>query len=107
VDERHTSQDWLIQPLVEAGLGTEQIRTLVYRLGFEAVVSAGAPSVDRIRAVVADQPAPVRAAWTEVVARMIVHADDHALALGPTPRRIPPDDRVGTLTPRPRTPGDR
>jgi hypothetical protein len=104
VDERHPSQHWLLQPLVEAGLETEQIRTLVYRLSFEAVVSKGAPSVDRIRAVVADQPALVRAAWTEVVARLIIWVDDPAGA--PRPLQGLPDDRVATLAPRPRSSGE-
>jgi hypothetical protein len=90
VDQRHADSDWLIEPLVEAGLGTEQIRTLVYRLGFEAVVHQGAPPVDRIRAVVADQPALVRAAWTEVVARMIVSTTDPVRTVDPG-RRVPGD----------------
>jgi len=86
VEERSAGSHWLIEPLVEAGLGSEQIRTLVYRLGFEAVVHQGAPPVDRIRAVVADQPAPVRAAWTEVVTRMILFPDDAVRRGAPRPR---------------------
>jgi hypothetical protein len=104
VDECHPSRQWLLQPLVEAGLEPERIRTLVYRLAFESVVGQGAPSVDRIRAVVADQPPLVRAAWTEVIARMLVWTEDPASA--PEPASPPPASRVTTVAPRPRVPGD-
>ncbi|MGY1594191.1 hypothetical protein ACI79D_19605 [Geodermatophilus sp. SYSU D00708] len=63
--------DWVLQPLLDLGLGVERIRTLVYRLSFEVVVRDGHPSVAHLRAVVADEPPAVRRAWTEVIGRLI------------------------------------
>ena len=53
---------WLIQPLVEAGMGLEEIRALVVRLACED---------DGVLSLVRDQPARVQAAWHETVGRMI------------------------------------
>jgi hypothetical protein len=66
---------WVICPLVEAGLGLEQIRDLLFRLSFEAVISEGRPSLSSLTDMVGDQPAEVRSAWSEVIGRMIaVHS---------------------------------
>ena len=53
---------WLIQPLLEAGMGLEEIRTLVVRLACED---------DGVLRLVGDQPAVVQAAWHETISRMI------------------------------------
>jgi hypothetical protein len=59
---------WLIAPLLEAGLDLERIRTLVFRLGFQAVVDPGRHElVDVVRA----EPADVRAAWEAMLRRML------------------------------------
>jgi hypothetical protein len=63
--------DWVLQPLLDLGLGTDRIRTLVYRLSFEVVARDGRPTVAELRTVVADQPPAVQRAWTEVVGRLI------------------------------------
>lgn len=68
---------WVIQPLVDAGLGPEQIRVLLFRLAFDAIVTEGRGTEASAQAVVSDQPAAVRAAWTETVGRMLT---THALA---------------------------
>ena len=60
--------EWLVRPLMDAGLGIDRIRELLFRLGFEAIVSEG--PVVQVSTLVDDQPAPVRAAWTEVIHRM-------------------------------------
>jgi hypothetical protein len=62
---------WVIRPLIEAGLGLDRIRDLLFRLGFEAVVSEGGTTVASVRNVVRDQPDEVQTAWTEVIGRMI------------------------------------
>lgn len=61
-------QLWMIEPLLDAGLDLEQIRTLLYRLAFEAMVgdSAGDPTE-----VVDDQPPAVQAAWRHAIGRML------------------------------------
>jgi hypothetical protein len=62
---------WVIRPLIEAGLGLDRIRDLLFRLGFEAVVSEGGTTVASVRNLVRDQPDEVQTAWTEVIGRMI------------------------------------
>jgi hypothetical protein len=61
----------MVQPLIDAGLALDEIRALVLRLGFDAVVS---PDPD-LMAPVRDRPAEVRAAWAEMIDRMIALAD--------------------------------
>jgi hypothetical protein len=69
--------EWVIRPLLDAGLDLDRITDLVVRVGFEAVVGEGAPAAVPVSTLVDDQPAPVRAAWTEVVHRMIsLHRPD-------------------------------
>ncbi len=64
-------QYWLVQPLLEAGVGMDLIRALLFRLGFEDVVAEGRGTVAGLHAVVADQPAEVRVAWTQMIGRML------------------------------------
>jgi hypothetical protein len=52
-------QYWLIEPLVEAGMDLEEIRRLLVRLSFDAVVDPGTV------------PAGVRGAVTEMIGRML------------------------------------
>ena len=63
---------WVVQPLVDAGLGREQITGLVYRLGFEALVDGDGGTSCDLAELVADQPAQVQAAWPEVIGRMFL-----------------------------------
>ncbi len=67
-------RQWILQPLVDAGLPSSTITDLLFRLGFEAVTGARDLD-DGVRAVVADQPPAVQAAWVEVVSRMIAAAE--------------------------------
>ena len=61
-------QLWIIEPLLDAGLDLEQIRTLLFRLAFEAIVGDGtADPTD----VVEDQPPAVQAAWRHALSRML------------------------------------
>jgi hypothetical protein len=60
---------WLIAPLLQAGLDLERIRTLVFRLGFQAVVD---PGHDELMDVVRHEPAEVRAAWEAMLRRMLL-----------------------------------
>ena len=61
----------VIEPLVDAGLELEQIRVLLFRLAFDAVVGEGGTTVDDVSTVVRDQTPEVQAAWIRVVGRMI------------------------------------
>ena len=64
-------QYWLLQPLLDAGVGLDLIRVLLFRLGFEDVVAEGRGTVAGLHAVVADQPAEVRMAWAQMIGRML------------------------------------
>ncbi|TFV45424.1 hypothetical protein [Blastococcus sp. TF02A-35] len=63
--------DWLVQPLVEAGLAPAEIRVLVTRLCFEVIVADDAGTGARLLDVVADRQPAVRSAWLEVVDRLL------------------------------------
>ena len=67
----------IIEPLVDAGLDLEQVRDLLFRLAFDAIVSEGGATVSCLTDVVRDQPPEVRAAWIRVVGRMIALGASH------------------------------
>ena len=58
----------MIQPLVEAGLAMDEIRTVLFRLAFDAIVGEDGAAVADI---VVNQPPRVRAAWVETVGRLL------------------------------------
>ena len=62
-------QQWVVQPLVDVGLGRAEIETLLFRLAFAAVVGEDllACSVD----LVADRPQAVRTAWRQTLHRLL------------------------------------
>ena len=67
-------RQWILQPLVDAGLPSETITDLLFRLSFEAVVRDG--DLDGGACAVVDgQPPAVRAAWVETLSRMIAAAE--------------------------------
>jgi len=71
----HEQPYWVVQPLVDAGLTAEEIRGLLVHLGFDAIVQAGPFSPADAMAPVRDRPAQVRAAWAEVIDRMMTLGD--------------------------------
>lgn len=66
--------EWIIQPLIDAGLGREEITALLFRVAFEAVVRSG-DITKTLQGIVAARPASVRSAWLETIDRMIASAD--------------------------------
>jgi hypothetical protein len=68
-------QHWVLQPLVDAGLALDEIRTLVFQLAFDDLVGEGRITVTGIHAVVRDQPPHVRAAWAQMLGRMLTLSD--------------------------------
>lgn len=67
-------RQWILQPLVDAGVPPEVITDLLFRLSFEALAREGGID-DGARAVVDDQAPAVRAAWVETLSRMIAAAE--------------------------------
>lgn len=65
-------QYWLIEPLLDVGLDLEAIRSLVFRLGFEAVVCAERGTSGGIHRLVGDQPVEVQVAWAQMVDRLVI-----------------------------------
>jgi hypothetical protein len=63
--------EWVIRPLIDAGLGLDRIRDLLFRLGFEAIVSEGRGTAAHVASLVDAEPPHVRAAWHEVIGRML------------------------------------
>jgi hypothetical protein len=68
-------QYWLIEPLLDAGLDLDEIRSLVFRLGFEGIVCAETGGGSDVHRLVGDQPIPVQAAWARMVDRMLALAE--------------------------------
>jgi hypothetical protein len=69
-------QHWVIQPLIDAGLAMEQIRAFVFQLAFDEMAAGdGRATVAGIHGIVEDQPVRVRAAWAEMVGRMLALSD--------------------------------
>ncbi|MGY1815180.1 hypothetical protein [Blastococcus sp. SYSU D00820] len=68
---RSADVEWLLEPLVTAGLDAEEIQTLVCRLGFEVLTADGAPGLLRLHRVAADRAPRVQAAWMETVGRLL------------------------------------
>jgi hypothetical protein len=63
---------WVVQPLIDAGVELDQIRVLVFRLAFEDIVGVGPNSLAGLRDLVADRPAQVRAAWAQTIGRLLL-----------------------------------
>lgn len=63
-------RQWILQPLVAAGLPPQTITDLLFRLSFESLARDGAAD-DGARAVVDGHPPAVQAAWVETLSRMI------------------------------------
>lgn len=61
----------MIQPLVAAGLTLEEIANLLFRFGFDAVVSEGWGAVVSVASVTRGQPPEVKVAWGMVISRIM------------------------------------
>jgi hypothetical protein len=65
-------QEWIVRPLIDAGLSLEQIRRLVFGLAFEDIVSEGRGTLTGPSSLVADLSPEVRVAWGQMITRMLV-----------------------------------
>ncbi|WP_460683225.1 hypothetical protein [Modestobacter lapidis] len=63
---------WVIQPLIDAGLEVGQIQDLVFRVAFEDIVGELRGFLPGLRDLVADRPLPVQAAWARTISRMLM-----------------------------------
>ena len=65
-------EQWVVQPLLDAGLELDDVGALVFRLAFAAVVSEGRDTSVGLRALVADRSAEVQRAWAETIGRLLL-----------------------------------
>jgi hypothetical protein len=64
-------EHWLIEPLLDVGLDLDEIRSLVFRLGFEGIVCADEGGAASVQGLVGDRPREVQAAWASMIHRML------------------------------------
>ncbi len=76
-------REWVVRPLVDAGLDTRDLHALLVRVTFECVMTGGRCDVSDVSAFLGPQPPAVRAAWVETVGRMLSAEDLQAV---PQPR---------------------
>ena len=74
MDEADSGRLWVIQPLLDAGLGVDDVGTLLLRVTFDCLVG-GRSDISDVSAFLGEQPPPVRAAWVETVNRMLATSD--------------------------------
>lgn len=74
MSEANPARWWVIQPLLDAGLAVEDVRTLLVRVTFECLVG-GRTDLSDVSAFLGEQPPLVRAAWNETVNRMLAMSD--------------------------------
>jgi hypothetical protein len=64
-------QQWVVQPLIDAGVGLDRISELVFDLAFADLVSEGRDTLTAVSALVSDQSGAVRVAWAQTIARLM------------------------------------
>lgn len=74
---------WVLQPLLDAGLDLEEIKDLLFRVAFAGVVGEDVPGA--CLEAVAGRPPQVRAAWLEVMQRLIASAGARLLSADERP----------------------
>ena len=65
-------QRWVLQPLADAGLNRDTIEALLFRLGFEAIVSCGRTLDAGLLRVAGEQSPAVNGALAETIDRMLI-----------------------------------
>jgi hypothetical protein len=70
VEGNESQPQWIVAPLLGAGLDVDEVRTLLLRVTFECLVG-GRHDISNVSAFLGEQPPLVRAAWVETVNRML------------------------------------
>jgi hypothetical protein len=66
------AQQWVVQPLLDAGVELPQVCELVFQLAFDGIATAGRATVAGLGDLVADRPPEVRSAWAQMISRMLL-----------------------------------
>jgi len=74
VSEEDPGRRWVVQPLLDAGVPADDVRTLLIRVTFECMVG-GRRDISDVSAFLGEQPPQVRVAWWETVHRMLGTSD--------------------------------
>ena len=64
-------REWVVRPLVDAGLDQGDLHALLVRVTFECLVTGGRCDVSDLETFLGPQSPAVRAAWVETVGRML------------------------------------
>jgi hypothetical protein len=64
-------QRWLVQPLIDAGLVEDEVRDLLFRLAFEAIVDDRPDGAPTLADLARDKAPSVHQAWIGVLDRML------------------------------------
>lgn len=70
MEGNESQPQWIVAPLLDAGLHLDDVRTLLFRVTFECL-TGGRTDLSDVSAFLGEQPSHVRAAWVETVNRMI------------------------------------
>ena len=65
-------QQWVVQPLLDAGVALPQVCELVFDLAFGDIVTAGRGTIASLGDLVADRSPEVRSAWAQVISRLLL-----------------------------------
>lgn len=74
MEGREAQPQWIVAPLLGAGLTVDDVRTLLFRVTFECLVG-GRRDISDVSAFLGERPAHVRTAWIETVNRMLGMSD--------------------------------
>ena len=64
-------QQWVVQPLIDAGVPPDDIRDLVFDLAFVDLASEGRETAAALAGLVVDRSAAVRLAWAQTISRLL------------------------------------
>jgi hypothetical protein len=65
-------QQWVVQPLLDAGVALPQVCELVFDLAFGDIVTAGRGTIASLGDLVADRSPEVRSAWAQMISRLLL-----------------------------------
>ena len=74
MEGNQSQPQWIVAPLLGAGLAVDDVRTLLLRVTFECL-TGGRNDISNVSAFLGEQPPLVCAAWVETVNRMLGTSD--------------------------------
>ena len=78
VEGNESQPQWIVAPLLGAGLAVDDVGTLLLRATFEFLIAGRRCDLSDVSTLLGRQPYAVRAAWVETVDRMLRAGDGAA-----------------------------